>query len=824
MLSRGKQAKRTRKMQENKKEKMIITLPLIALRGSVAFPNIQLETELSRPFSVKAFGKAASEKTQIFLIAQKELETDVPNMRDLFKTGTICNIKNASKNPDGTISATFEGVCRAKIIDLTYEDGYLTGVIEPKTERIGSITPETVGLMQDISASVAKIREYVRSLTEEFTVAAASVKSPAMFADFIASGALFNYVAKQEVLDSLIPTQRLEKLAVLLQEELELAECEFKIHKKVKAKVDAQHKEFYLREQMRAIQHELGEDDDDISELSDKIERAKLPKEVKEKLEKELSRLSKTPFGAAEATVLRNYIETCLEIPFSKFTDERVNIDTAREILERDHDGLTKVKERILEYIAVKQISPDVKNQIICLIGAPGVGKTSIARSVAEALGRKYTRVSLGGIRDEADIRGHRKTYVGAMPGRIIDALIKAEVMNPLMVLDELDKLTRDNHGDPSSALLEVLDPEQNKYFRDHFVEMPIDLSDCIFIATANSYDGIPHPLLDRMEIIDIQSYSREEKLSIAKNHLIPKQLRLHGMDKCCVSIDDNAVYTVIDEYTKEAGVRNLERKLAALIRKSAKKIATNETTEILITPESVREMLGSKRVENEKISDTDLIGVVNGLAYTQAGGDLLKIETAVMPGTGKLELTGSLGDIMKESAKLAYSYVRSLSPAINVDASFYSSSDIHIHCPEGAVPKDGPSAGVTMMCSIVSALSGIAVKRDVAMTGELSLTGRVLPIGGLREKTMAAYAAGVTTVIIPDGNRKDLEDIDVVVKEHLNFLFCKTADDVLQNALVDYKALKKESSAFCSDLTAMNALSHATKQPPLGAKSQRIQ
>ncbi len=810
-------------MQAKINEKMVITLPMIALRGNVAFPNIQLETELSRPFSIKAFGKAASEKTQIFLIAQKELETDVPNLCELFKTGTVCNIKNASKNPDGTVSATFEGVCRAKIIDLSYDDGYLTAVVEPKTERMGSVNPETVGLMQDISASVAKIREYIRSITEEFTVAASSVKSPAMFADFIASGALFNYIAKQEILDSLIPTQRLEKLAVLLQEELELAECEFKIHKKVKSKVDAQHKEFYLREQMRAIQHELGEDDDDISELSDKIERAKLPKEMKEKLEKELSRLAKTPFGAAEATVLRNYIETCLEIPFSKLTPERVNIETAREILERDHDGLTKVKERILEYIAVKQISPDVRNQIICLIGAPGVGKTSVARSVADALGRKYARVSLGGIRDEADIRGHRKTYVGAMPGRIIDALIKAEVMNPVMVLDELDKLTRDNHGDPSSALLEVLDPEQNKYFRDHFVEMPIDLSDCIFIATANSYDGIPLPLLDRMEIIDIQSYSREEKLSIAKNHLIPKQLRLHGMEKYGISFENSAIYTVIDEYTKEAGVRNLERKLAAIIRKTAKRIAMSETADFSISSETVIDMLGSKRIEGEKISETDLVGVVNGLAFTQAGGDLLKIEAAVMPGSGKLELTGSLGDVMKESAKLAYSYVRSLSPCINVDTAFHSNSDIHIHCPEGAVPKDGPSAGVTMMCAIVSALSGIAVKRNIAMTGELSLTGRVLPIGGLREKTMAAHAAGVTCVLLPEGNRKDLDEIDPIVKDNLRFIFCKTASDVLQNALCDYKSLKKDVSPLCHDLSSVNALNHTANQPPLGAKSPRI-
>lgn len=805
----------------DEKEKInSISMPLIAVRGNVAFPSIEISLDLARSISVKAFGTAGENHSKIFLVTQKNLSDETPGIKDLYKTGTICKIKRAVRNPDGNLEVTFEGICRGKLISLTEADGYLVCEVMPKNERFGSFDSDNMtALMQEIGTSVGKLRQYMRGITEEFAVAATSIHNPGMFADFVASGALFNYISKQAVLECLNPSQRLEKLAVLLQEELELAECEYNIHSIVKEKVEQQHKDFYLREQMKAIQQELGEDDDEISELQAKIKAAKFPKEITEKLEKELGKLAKTPFGAAESTVIRNYIETCLEVPFVKMTKEKTDVTRAEKILNADHDGLDKVKERILEYIAVKHVSPEVKNQTICLIGAPGVGKTSIARSIADAMGRKYVRVSLGGIRDEADIRGHRKTYIGAMPGRIIEALTKAKVRNPLIVLDEIDKLTCDSHGDPSSALLEVLDPEQNRYFRDHFIELPVDLSDCIFIATANGYDGIPTPLLDRMEVIEVPSYSRNEKLAIAKNHLIPKQMKAYMVSGHKISFTDDAVLEIIDEYTKEAGVRTLERKIASVIRKAIRKMLENNENSIKISANTVKEFLGGHRITPEKADDEDMIGVVNGLAFTQAGGDLLKIEVAVMPGTGKLELTGSLGDVMRESAKIAYSYVRSISEKLGIDTSFYNNKDLHVHCPEGAVPKDGPSAGVTMMCAMVSALTKIPVRHDVAMTGELSLVGRVMPIGGLREKTMAAYAAGVRTVLIPEKNRTDLEEADAEVMSKLNFVFCKTADDVLKNALTEYPVCEKSDKNICPELTAVNQLNSVASTVPMRAK-----
>lgn len=773
--------------------KHTVTMPMIALRGTVAFPSIRIETAMTRIFSIKAVDVAMQNDGEIFLVAQKNIEADTPKMSDLYKIGTVCKVKNISRSSDGsdTLNICFDGLYKAKLNSVAYTDGYFRAGIEPCEDLQGSFDDEEmIALMQTIGSTVGELRSYVKNIGADFAKGASRLQTPSSFADYVASGVLVSYVSKQKILESQQPATKMRKLAVFLEEELQIAESEYRIHKKVKDTVDKQHKEFYLREQMKAIQDELGDDGDDISELSAQIEAAKLPKEVKEKLEKELNRLSKTPYGAAESTVLRNYIETCLEIPFTKESHEKTDVKYAEKILDRDHDGMNKVKERILEYVAVRSISEDISEQIICLVGAPGVGKTSVAKSIASALGRKYVRVSLGGIRDEADIRGHRKTYVGAMPGRIIEALIKVKVRNPVILLDEIDKVTRDAHGDPASALLEVLDPEQNKYFRDHFVEMPVDLSDCVFIATANGYDGIPEPLIDRMEIIEIPSYSREEKLNIAKNHLIPKQMKTHAMTKKNIVFDDSAIFEIIDHYTREAGVRNLERVLAQVIRKTVVKIVNGEKGLHRITDETVRETLKSHRIETEKIDDTDLIGVVNGLAYTQAGGDLLKIETVTMPGTGKLEITGSLGDVMTESARLAYSYVRSISDNTVIDPMFYSKRDVHIHCPEGAVPKDGPSAGVTLMCSITSALSGIPVRSDVAMTGELSLTGRVLPIGGLREKTMAAYAAGVKTVLIPKKNESDLAEIDPIVRGSLNFVLCSTADEVLRQALSDYDAL----------------------------------
>ena len=613
---------------------------------------------------------------------------------------------------------------------------------------------------------------------------AAGIKTPALLADFIAANMLVKTADKQLILEAFDPEKRIELLIALLAEEAELLSLEMDIHKKVRSNLNQNQKDFYLREQVRVIKNELGEGDE-ADEFYGRIMSAKMPDEVREKLLKENERMSKAPFGSSEATVARAYLETCLDIPWGTSTKDRINVSAARKILDKDHDGLEKVKERILEYLAVKQLNPQLGNQILCLVGPPGVGKTSVGASIARAMNRKYVRVSLGGVRDEADIRGHRKTYIGAMPGRIINALIQAKVNNPLILLDEIDKLTRDSHGDPSSALLEVLDGEQNKSFRDHFVEMPIDLSSCLFIATANTLDTVPRPLLDRMEVIELKTYTKSEKISIAKNHLIPKQLERHGLNKRMLSINDGAVAEIIDYYTREAGVRNLERSIADVCRKAAKAIVEETASgKITVTAANVKDYLGARKRLPESISEENEVGVVNGLAWTEVGGDLLKVEVAILEGTGKIELTGSLGDVMKESAQIAVSYVRSIAADFGIAPDFYQKHDIHIHFPEGAVPKDGPSAGVTMVTALVSALSGRAVRRDVAMTGEVSLRGNVLAIGGLKEKTMAAYSAGVKTVLIPYDNSRNLEDIDPVVTENVRFVPCKKVSEVLAAAL----------------------------------------
>ena len=566
---------------------------------------------------------------------------------------------------------------------------------------------------------------------------------------------------------------------------LVVLDCELKIHKRVRANLNQNQREFYLREQIRVIKNELGESED-VDEYADKIYELKAPDTVKEKLAKELDRLTKTPFGSAEASVIRTYLDTCLEIPWEASTADRLDVLAAKKILDADHDGLEKVKDRILEFLAVKQLNPLLKNQILCLVGPPGVGKTSIASSIARAMKRKYVRVSLGGVRDEADIRGHRKTYIGAMPGRIVNALVEAKSKNPLMLLDEIDKLTRDSHGDPASALLEVLDGEQNHSFRDHFVEIPLDLSECLFIATANTLDTVPKPLLDRMEVIELTTYTRTEKLSIAKNHLIPKQLKRHGLNRRILNIKDDAICEIIDYYTRESGVRSLERKIAELARKAARKfVEDSKLKSIKITAENISEFLGARKIIPESVSDFDEIGVVNGLAYTSVGGDVLKVEASILDGSGKLELTGSLGDVMKESAKIAVSIVRSIAKDYDIDPDFYKNKDIHLHFPEGATPKDGPSAGVTIVTALVSALSGRAVRRDIAMTGEVSLRGKVLAIGGLKEKTMAAYAYGVSDVLIPRDNMRNLDECDKEATSNLNFIPCNTITDVLNVAII---------------------------------------
>ena len=763
-------------------------LPLIPLRGVVGFPAVQVSIEIARPISLKAFTAAATmHDARILLVTQKDISVEDPTEKDLYKNGVLAEIKHVVKNPQGTLSVVFEGISRVKISSVDVTSGFMTAVaVERHESRITILTSQLSALMAEVKNQLLSLKNIHPTFTDDMRLAAEAISDPGYLADFVASSAIIDYKNKQTVLDTIQPRARLEKLLVALEEESILLECEHSIQMQVREKIDRNQKDYFLREQIKAIQSELGEDEDDeIKEYEMRIEAATLPEEVREKLYKELSKLSKTPFGAAESTVLRSYLDTCLDFPFGKKTTDPVTVEEARKILNDDHDGLDKVKERILEFVAVKQFSPDVKNQIICLVGPPGVGKTSVAASVARALKRKYARVSLGGMHDEAEIRGHRKTYVGAMPGRIITAIINAKAENPVIVLDEIDKMAKDFRGDPTSALLEVLDPEQNKTFRDNFMEIPIDLSDTLFIATANTYDGIPAPLLDRMEIIELSTYTDSEKLSIAKNHLVPKQLRRNGITKRMFRITDGAILVLIKSYTKEAGVRNLEREIASLIRKSAKRIAETGVKSVTVNEKNISEFLGKPKVTPETLESENPIGVVNGLAYTQAGGDLLKVEVAAMEGTGKIELTGSLGEVMKESAKIAHSFVRTIAKDYNINPDFYKNTDIHIHFPEGAIPKDGPSAGVTMVTAIVSALSGTPVRRDVAMTGEVTLRGKALAIGGLKEKTLAAYRAGITSVIIPEDNLRDLDEIDAEARENLAFIPCKSAKEVLEHALV---------------------------------------
>ena len=762
-----------------------LSLPVIALKSVVAFPGAAISFEINDDMAIRAAEAAFDTDSLVLICAYRDPNTTAPLPAGLFRVGTVCKIKQSVRNTEGGLRVLAEGFSRATVTEFRQFADYLLADVNSKTHTASDDDKiKNQAYCRAMLSEAKKLASLLPSVSDDMLTAASAIKTPALLADFIASNMLVKTSDKQMILECFDPEKRIELLIALLEEEAELLACELEIHKRVRSNLNQNQKEYYLREQIRVIKNELG-DGDEIEEYFEKIADANLPDEVREKLVKETDRMSKAPFGSAEATVARTYLDTCLEIPWSTSSRDRVSISAAKKILDADHDGLEKVKERILEFLAVKQLNPSLGNQILCLVGPPGVGKTSIGASIARAMNRKYVRVSLGGVRDEADIRGHRKTYIGAMPGRIINALIQAKVNNPLMLLDEIDKLTRDSHGDPSSALLEVLDAEQNKNFRDHFVEMPFDLSGCLFIATANSLDTVPRPLLDRMEVIEISSYTKNEKLSIATNHLIPKQLKRHGLNKRMLTITPDAITEIIDFYTREAGVRNLERAIADLCRKCAKKFAEDETLKrIKISASDVTELLGARKLIADTISDEDEIGEVNGLAWTAVGGDLLKVEVAVLEGTGKIELTGSLGDVMKESAQIAVSYVRSIADEYGIPSDFYKTKDIHVHFPEGAVPKDGPSAGVTIVTALVSALTGRAVRRDVAMTGEISLRGNVLAIGGLKEKTMAAYSAGVRTVLIPEQNLKNLENIDPIVRENLEFLPCKKASDVLSYAL----------------------------------------
>lgn len=764
-----------------------LTLPVIPLRGVVAFPSIPVNFELEREISKKACQAALASNMLVFLLTQKDTAVDEPSDNDFYKTGCVAQIKQTlTKNQDGNIRVIAEGYCRAEVVKLKRDKDYITADVLSKTltAETGVLDIRSEALINESLSTLEEVLQFHPTISSDYLTTASSITNPGLLADFIASSVFVRYQDKAAVLEMFDPLKRLEKTIVLMESEMKLLRTEVDIQRKVKEAIDENQRDYYLREQLKAIESELGIDED-ADELQKKMAKLTLPKEVREKLEKEIGKLAKAPTGSPEAAVIRNYIETCLDIPWNKKTHDRVDIEAAKKILDADHDGLTKIKERILEYLAVKQLNPELKNQILCFVGPPGVGKTSLGASIARAMKRKYVRVSLGGIRDESDIRGHRKTYIGSMPGRIITSLTQCGSLNPVMLLDEVDKMCSDVHGDPASALLEVLDGEQNKAFRDHFIELPVDLSDCLFIATANTLDTIPRPLLDRMEVIELHTYTPSEKLAIAKHHLFPKQLKRHGLNRRMLKLTDDAINEIISGYTRESGVRNLEREIGAICRKCAKSIVEDGVKTVSVDKGDIERLLGPKKFIDDALLSSDLVGVTNGLAYTEVGGDMLKVEVLAVEGSGKIELTGTLGDVMKESAHIAVTYTRAHADEYGIDKNFYKTKDIHIHVPEGAVPKDGPSAGVTITTSLISALSGLRVRHDIAMTGEITLTGRVLAIGGLREKSTAAYNMGIRTLLIPKENMRDIAELDEVVRNEVNFIPCETLDDVLKNALV---------------------------------------
>ena len=755
--------------------------PVIPLRGLVIFPGIPTSFEINNKRSIKALQAASSYNNTVFISALEQV--DGSDETTLCVTGITARIKQSLKLPDGNYRVLIEGKARAEYTEII--DGeFLRAKVLIKNVIVtdnGGIKGEA--LRRDVLSTFEKHLKLLPKMSPEITVSVQAITDPGMLADFIASNVLFDYRDKQKILEETDPFVRLEKLIAILENESSVLEFKNELHQKVRERLEENQREYYLKEQLKVIRDELGDTahDDEEDEYVTRIKNSAFSEEIKEKLLKDFDRMVKMPFGSSENSVLRNYLDTVLELPAGVKTKDVYSVAKARKILEEDHDGLKKVKERILEYIAVKQLAPELKGQILCLIGPPGVGKSSVAVSIARALGRKFVRVSLGGVRDEADIRGHRKTYVGAMPGRIISAISQAKSENPVVLLDEIDKLTSNSQGDPAAALLEVLDIEQNKTFRDHYIEIPVDISDCIFIATANEADTIPHALYDRMEIINLPSYTSNEKVSIFNNHLLPKQLKRHGLTKRNVKVSEDAVRELIEYYTKEAGVRTLERQTASLCRKVAMLLAEGVCKSVAITPEKINELLGPRKVKPDAMLDEATVGVVNGLAWTSVGGEMLQVEAQSFDGTGKVELTGKLGEVMQESAKAAVSYIRKHAESLGIDREFYKNRDIHIHVPEGAVPKDGPSAGVTMISALVSELSGIPARHDVAMTGEISLTGRVLPIGGLPEKTMAAYRNGIRTVIIPKDNVQDLEEVDELIKSAVTFVPVSHVSQVLE-------------------------------------------
>lgn len=780
------------KMIQDNKDKNTITLPALAMRDLVIFPKMIMHFDVARVKSVNSLKTAISSDRKIFLVAQKDLFVENPEASDVYKVGVVAEIKQIIKTPDNITRVLVEGLYRAKLVNLNHiEDTELSAEVKklPNSTKAKFEENEVIALIRSIKDVFESYSSVMPKMPKELFNSVMGETNPEKLFESIAFNVGMMIEDKQTLLESSNILQRLGLLITILSKEVDVLSIERQIQEQVTENIDKGQREYYLREQLKVIQNQLGEGDELQGEIFDyltRIDDLSLSFEVYEKLISEANRLNKMPSNSQEASVIRSYLDTCLSLPWNRATKDKLDIKKAKAVLDKDHFGLEKVKERILETLAVRALTPDVKGQIICLVGPPGVGKTSIGRSIAKSLGRNYVRVSLGGVKDESDIRGHRKTYVGAMPGRIINAIKQAGTNNPLILLDEIDKMSNDFRGDPSSAMLEVLDSEQNSAFRDHYIELPFDLSNVLFVTTANTTESISPPLLDRMEVIELSSYTREEKFNIAKKHLVQKQLKKNGLKATNMKISDDGIYTLIDCYTKEAGVRALERTIASLCRKAAKEMLEKQVKKVSFSAENIEKYLGTRKYLPDLFIEKNEIGVVNGLAWTSVGGVIMPLEVLILDGKGTIELTGSLGDVMKESARIAVSYCRSVSQKYNIDKEFHTNKDIHIHAPEGAVPKDGPSAGVALVTSLVSALSLVPVRSDVAMTGEITLHGKVLPIGGLREKTMAAYKSGIKTVIIPIGNKADLDEVDAVVKNSINFVLAETLEDVLNVALVN--------------------------------------
>jgi ATP-dependent protease La len=783
-------------MDENEINSKIKVMPLLPLRGLSIFPHMVLHFDVGREKSILSLEQAMVNEQIIFLVSQRDAKMDNPSLKDIYNVGTVSRIKQILKLPGDTIRVLVEGDSRAEIVNLVQDEPYFeVEVLEREDSPEKDI--ESEALMRKLMGAFEDYVKLSNQISPEVIATVAEIEEPGMMADVIGSYISLKQDQKQELLEAFEPKERLGKLYGIILHELDVLKIERKIGVKVKKQIDKLQKEYYLREQLKAIQEELGDKDgiqNEIDQYRKKVEKAKLPKEVKEKSLSEIDRLEKMGAASPEGGVIRTYLDWILDLPWNKETKENLDIKNARDVLESEHYGLKDVKERIIEYLAIRKLNKGMKGPILCLVGPPGVGKTSIVKSIAKALNRNFVRMSLGGVKDEAEIRGHRKTYIGAIPGRIIYSMKQAGSKNPVFLFDEIDKMSSDFRGDPADAMLEVLDPEQNNTFRDHYLELPFDLSKVIFITTANNMDTIPRPLLDRMEVINVSGYTEEEKLNIGIKHLLPKQLKEHGLSHDSLKIPESVFRDVINKYTRESGVRSLERRLAAICRKAATMIVEENKSVIAVTDQNLEVFLGPPRYRYDISNKDDKIGVVTGLAWTAYGGDTLPVEVSVMEGSGKLELTGQLGDVMKESARAGYSYIRANANKLGIEKDFYKNFDLHIHVPEGAVPKDGPSAGVTMVTAMVSALSNVPVSGEIAMTGEITLTGRVLPIGGLKEKTLAARRTGINRIIIPRDNERDIQEIPENIRKQTKFILADNIDIVLSNALVkgnnadDYK------------------------------------